>query len=55
LKKRCVVMARRSALAPLAAIQASQIGSRPSSEVSQMPMKPSRLASSSEVSPDVQI
>ena len=43
-KKRCVVTVRRSALAPFAAIQASQTGSRPS-VVSQTPMKPSRLAS----------
>jgi len=41
-------------LPAFAAIQASQTGSRPS-EVSQMPMKPSRFASSSDVSPDDQI
>ena len=35
------------------AIHASQTGNRPS-VVSQMPMKPSRFASSSEVSPDDQ-
>ena len=47
-----MVIASCSASLPFSLIQASQTGSRPS-VVSQMPMNPSRLASSSEVSPEI--
>ena len=50
-KKRCVVMVRRSALAAFASIHAVQALNR-QSVVSQMPIKPNRLASSNDVSPD---